>query len=53
MAKYRVGIFTIPNCFADSDTVDFEFPDFEQAIKFVANMVMQHNKCVYIEKDGE
>ena len=48
MAKYRVGVFTMPDDMANSDTVDFEFPNYEQAIKFVEEMVVQHGKLVYI-----
>lgn len=48
MAKYRVGVFTMPDDMANSDTVDFEFPNYEQAMKFVEEMVVQHGKFVYI-----
>lgn len=48
MAKYRVGIFAMPDDMINSDTVDFEFPNYEQAIKFVEEMVVQHDKFVYI-----
>lgn len=48
MAKYRVGIFAMPDDMINSDTVDFEFPNYEQAIKFVEEMVVQHGKFVYI-----
>lgn len=50
MAKYRVGIFAMPDDMGNSDTVDFEFPDFSQAIEFVEKMVVQHGKFVYIVK---
>ena len=50
MAKYRVGIFTMPDDMGNSDTVDFEFPNYEQAMKFVEEMVVLHDKFVYIVK---